>query len=737
MKRILISAVALLAGCSQGDVVTPTEPVTQQSNELLGDSKFSGGCTEKDAEFQLTMHEYGRTAAVTTAFEQCIQAAVQNQGTVSWSLSDEQRPVGELSSSFGPYQSCAGEPFANASPQEQTRRALIASRNPNDVRIHCSGAIEGANASADIGQWGHGGEDEFHWGPWFRDVQKPRCSDEQTEDCIRPNDVWPFSQGAGTIWHEAMHTHGYSHDDCGRGDTPGWHFQRNTMPYIVGRCIETVLELSGASCDVNSCGSGELSLIDGLNSTSCECVTDPKYVDYSPVLVNVDYTGPYLRQTSTVFDSANAGGLAAPLIVGVDGRQTATLTVAEANLPAPRTVEWTVTRAGGGSTTTSGERLVTEYGLGDKITLTVESSAAYPAGMLPTLEYDFIVPHVTNPGALAAPGPLAQAPVVGSRIPTRYGADGLGHIDLRLDATSGCYSRWDWGCGMTIDIAGPQNDSRRFYDVPNGASKSWEIDWLPQGRYTWSATNTYERHSASAALDVDRSGKHFEVTPAEFADDQVPPAAPFGTGHYMHFDSAGRTDHVTLHAVSFDLNGDPVTLEFEVRRYDQTFTDTPTHTVAASQQPGAGAQSLHVSGEIGLTYDLSEYHWQVRASDGVLKSAWVYAGHYPDRADIVMIQMLNIDRGRVFDNPHLVREGMLRDFDVDIWQHDILRLADTVEDGGLYIRRRREPALTAVGADTISMLPVGTSGVATSVPSRTLNRILEQTRVVPAGTRTF
>lgn len=47
------------------------------------------------------------------------------------------------------------------------------------------------------------------------------------------NGTWNL---AGTMWHEVMHTHGYHHGASCSG-VIGYHFQRNTAPYIVGKCM--------------------------------------------------------------------------------------------------------------------------------------------------------------------------------------------------------------------------------------------------------------------------------------------------------------------------------------------------------------------------------------------------------------------------------------------------------------------------------------------------------------------
>lgn len=746
MKHLTLVAVAYLAACDAPHDAphdhAPEDPHATHEHALLGNSYFHGGCSDDDASYQMEMHEWGRIAAGSEAFEQCVQTVMTQQ--IVWQVPASTTTRGRSFDVFGPYLSCDDDPFANEPPAEQARRALIAARSPNDVVVHCSGSGAIASTRQNDG-WNHRNDEHFKWGEWFRDVQVPVCDGTNAADCRDAGDAWPFSEGANTIWHEAMHTHGYRHHgngddspaearrDCGRNNTPGWHFQANSMPYAIGRCMEGVLAMSAAVCDIHACGSSQLNLIDGMGSNTCTCVTDPQDIDYSRVVVEMDYTAPYARRDVHEFYSGYAG-LAVPLVLGEERTQEIALSVLDSTLPEPFDVAWRVERANGRVENFTGRALSLEYRLGDVIDFTVTSTAAYPAGWLPVLEYRFEAQHtsIRNASAIQPPSDLAQSIEVGEWVRAGYRSDGLAHLNLSLEARAECLESWTDDCGMTFFVEGASEAERHFRAVAKGALATWDIDWLPAGNYTWFAESDYEGETASASLE-EKWGRHFRVNPALFSERDTPPARPFATGHFLHFDARGNADTVTLSAASFDLNGDPLTFMFEVRRFDQPFQDTPTHQTAAERTPIEGERSLHVAGEVGLPFDGTEHHWQVRVRDPSGRvSPWIYGGYYPDRGDITMVQLLNLQRDRLFDNPHLIRQELERDFDLGpIDRDDVRSLARFPQVSGLFVDRNPERVVTPIEAETVTGLPLGTSGVVTYVPAARLETVIEQTEVLP------
>jgi hypothetical protein len=81
---------------------------------------------------------------------------------------------------------------------------------------------------------------------------------------------------ARLIWHESMHVRGYNHPST----------VLDTVPYIVGACMEEAFAQSESACGLAPCPGGK-SVVATLNSTACTCVGDP-----TPAATNAfGYTG--------------------------------------------------------------------------------------------------------------------------------------------------------------------------------------------------------------------------------------------------------------------------------------------------------------------------------------------------------------------------------------------------------------------------------------------------------------
>ncbi len=237
------------------------------SQPLLGAVENDNNCTPVLQTFNEDIMVFGRTAAASDAFAQCLDEKVRQN-----------------------YRACNGDPFRTSPVATQIAQVLAVSRTPNPVHIRCFGGA--GNASTYLGYYTNPSED-FSWGGWFEAVYnqigRPMCTNNQdpgTHQCRAEAFPWPYSQAAGIVWHEVMHTKGYSHGansqepaktNCGYGNDQTWHFQQNTMPYIVGQCIHEVISRSAQHCgNIMSCpNSNQLKLIGHWLGNSCKCTNDP------------------------------------------------------------------------------------------------------------------------------------------------------------------------------------------------------------------------------------------------------------------------------------------------------------------------------------------------------------------------------------------------------------------------------------------------------------------------------
>ncbi len=238
------------------------------TSALIADVNQADDCTPEYQAFNDRIMAFGRIAASTKAFEEILESLIAAN-----------------------YRECTNDPFYGESIRVQTQKALSAARNMNGLHIKCTGGS--GNASTQLGDYGEKVSDEFFsWGSWFGAVHaqlsRPVCRTGQSpgaDNCRFAAYPWPYSQAAGIVWHEVMHQQGYTHgannqadadDACGYPADPTWHFQRNTMPYIVGNAIDEVINRSAQRCDIDACASGnQLNIITSANSTRCECVNDP------------------------------------------------------------------------------------------------------------------------------------------------------------------------------------------------------------------------------------------------------------------------------------------------------------------------------------------------------------------------------------------------------------------------------------------------------------------------------
>jgi hypothetical protein len=245
--------------------------VESKSSPVLGQWVYGPDCTPAMKVMLDRAKRFGRAVVTTEAFASCM----------SQRMAGSYQLAGRTS---GPYLKCIGDPWYSSPLATQIEKATAAARSWNDVGMMCTGG--GGKASSWLGTYGHTGMETFDWGTWLTTVNT----------WYEPTNPWPASEAAGIVSHEASHTHGYTHGDndqekakiaCGYSTHPTWHFQVNTLPYIIGQCVEDVLARSGTDCGGNleTCPVGYTKVVDRIGSTgaggapgpapTCSCVLDP------------------------------------------------------------------------------------------------------------------------------------------------------------------------------------------------------------------------------------------------------------------------------------------------------------------------------------------------------------------------------------------------------------------------------------------------------------------------------
>jgi len=274
MKRATTLLALALTAC--GTDVEP--PTTERTQPLLGAAKYDKGCNTAERSFLNRARFFGRVTAASDAFVQCVDETMRNG-----------------SGGDGPYLVCDGDPHQAEAIGTQVDRVLAVARSTNDLAIACCGG--GGLASAAIGTYAHTSDEAFSFSGWLGGVVsnlgKKICTPAEqmagAASCRWAAYPWPYNQAAGLVWHEVMHTHGYGHGDnddntkaakaCGHEGDASFHYQNDTIPYIVGNCVSRVIVRSHAVCagglEPSRCADGALQLTKTMGGNDCECVHDP------------------------------------------------------------------------------------------------------------------------------------------------------------------------------------------------------------------------------------------------------------------------------------------------------------------------------------------------------------------------------------------------------------------------------------------------------------------------------
>jgi len=277
---VVLSACVVLAGCpvesselrdvasqgaagqgaaGQGAMIGDDDDAVATTSALLSGSSPGTGCYERESWTLQQAMILGRTLGRTNALQECIDRAVRSEvATPEWSTP-----------TIGPYLSCPGdfdELFSVADKATLLKGTAI---TQNQVRLTCADYRRAGEAT--IGSYGHGGDENIGLDWDFIEDTHTVMSDSSASFRDRS---FALEDMAGLIWHEAVHTQGYSDDCLLRNYQTQPESQAAT--YIVQACMHEVWQRSMAICNPSACTSqgARIPLIASFDSKVCVCMRD-------------------------------------------------------------------------------------------------------------------------------------------------------------------------------------------------------------------------------------------------------------------------------------------------------------------------------------------------------------------------------------------------------------------------------------------------------------------------------
>jgi len=185
---------------------TDPAPSIEDSQPLYGATEIDSDCSAAESVFIEKAHALGKVIASTEEFATCIaNADIRACGTDN-----------------GP---------------DDPAGIIATARSPNDIDVDCDD-LDALGMTYISWLHGHSFDESFALG----------------HTILAKSRKLPLRLGgskvASTIWHEAMHTHGYFHGlassnagnkiECWYQTDQTWHYQKHSVPYTVGRCIKEV-----------------------------------------------------------------------------------------------------------------------------------------------------------------------------------------------------------------------------------------------------------------------------------------------------------------------------------------------------------------------------------------------------------------------------------------------------------------------------------------------------------------
>jgi hypothetical protein len=255
---------AAVAAChaEEGPGPSPGEAIAAETSAVMGRIDYAGDCNSSARTILDKAMRYGRTAATSTAFRQCLEENVI----------------------YGVYRQCNGDPFFRTDRGLQASAAYDMTHSVSRVNMHCTGGTGVISTypdqyyTSDFVQWGPG------FASYYQLLIQPICDGTNGSYC-REDSIWPWVEMAAWVWNRLALRHGYrlgaEHASgaaaCGYPGDPDWSFSVNSMPYIISNCLGSVFQQSVSQCgSLESCGANALRLVDGhFTGGGCTCVDDP------------------------------------------------------------------------------------------------------------------------------------------------------------------------------------------------------------------------------------------------------------------------------------------------------------------------------------------------------------------------------------------------------------------------------------------------------------------------------
>lgn len=234
MRRsiVILAMSSVVGGCSvEAQDVPPPQPeapVSKTSEALLGAAQIND-CNSGITSFVQTAINVGKFIAQTEEFKACVKANYKSCDD------DDDTVVNDL---------------------------VAATQSANPLKLACTDLGYKTSTGGTTGQtswwcqhgYGYDGNETF-------DIDRTYAQQMLDKWNASGNFYGGFDL-AGTIWHEAMHVHGYQHGDssassaaqqasdnassCGRSGDASWFWRANSAPYDVGYCMIGAYTRKGA-----------------------------------------------------------------------------------------------------------------------------------------------------------------------------------------------------------------------------------------------------------------------------------------------------------------------------------------------------------------------------------------------------------------------------------------------------------------------------------------------------------